>query len=1151
MSVPITGDTYSRGGNRLRTGKPAATEGVDRFFTLSLDLLCTIRFDGYFQRLNPAWERTLGYTTAELLAVPYLEFIHPEDREATLAAARELADGADRVSFENRYHSRDGSYRWLHWSAAPCPEQGLIYAAAHDITDQKRTEGALRESEERFRLAAASTSDLIYEWDIRTGRVEWYGGIDNHLGFEPGEFSWTLLAWEQILHPEDRDRVMTAVERHLQAHEPFRDEYRVLRKDGSVLHWRDHGSAVWDEAGRPYRWIGAVTDITAQKQNWTALEEAESRLRRQNGALAELAGNRTLCQGDLEAATRQITGTAAHALEVERVSVWLYDEAQSLIRCTTLYQRSEDASTAGGELNAADFPAYFEALEAERTIAADDAATDPRTREFAEPYLAPLGITSMLDVPLRLRGRMVGVLCHEHVGPRRHWTLDEQNFACSMGDLVSIALEASERQRAEEALRASEEALRASEEALRVSEKRFRALIEKSWDAIALINADGRTVYASPSTTRILGYEPDELMGRPAAESVHPDDQPYLTNILTWLSQQPDATVTYQCRTRHKDGSWRWLEGSLTNLLHEPSVRAIVTNHRDITDNKRAEEILQTSERRFRALIEHSWDSVVLLSPDGVCLYASPAIVRTLGYTPEELFGRRLLELIHPDDRAEARELLERLLAEPGASRTNQCRILQKGGGCRWVEGSCTNLLHESSIQAIVCNHRDISDSKQARAALQESHAFLSAVTEGTTDAVFVKDLQGRYLMINSAGAAFLGKSPEEVVGKDDREFYTPETALPMMERDRKIMESGVTQTYEEVASAAGLTRTFLSTKGVYRDPSGTVIGLIGICRDITGRKLANEQLKATAVQLERSNRELQDFAYVASHDLQEPLRKIQAFGDRLQSKYGAALTDEGRDYLDRMHHAASRMRVLIHDLLSFSRVTTKAQPFVPTDLSLIAAEVVSDLEARIEETGGMVEVGALPTLPADPTQMRQLLQNLIGNALKFHREGVPPVVRVGCRASGRVHGDGQDRQDKRGEPFPFDHPVHPVHPCEFARTSDTLELTVSDNGIGFEEKYLDRIFAPFQRLHGRGEYEGTGIGLAICRKIVERHGGSITARSTPGGGAEFIITLPVRQEVKKGVPPEVPSLDRGGCSIPEGEEVSEHTAAVGHHSGG
>jgi signal transduction histidine kinase len=162
---------------------------------------------------------------------------------------------------------------------------------------------------------------------------------------------------------------------------------------------------------------------------------------------------------------------------------------------------------------------------------------------------------------------------------------------------------------------------------------------------------------------------------------------------------------------------------------------------------------------------------------------------------------------------------------------------------------------------------------------------------------------------------------------------------------------------------------------------------------------------------------------------------------------------------------------------------------------------------------------------------MRQLLQNLIGNALKFHREGVPPVVRVECRASGSIHRDAHDGQDRRGEPCPFDHPVHPVHPCEFARVPDAVELTVSDNGIGFEEKYLDRIFAPFQRLHGRGEYEGTGIGLAICRKIVERHGGSITARSTPGGGAEFIITLPVRQ--------------------PEGEEVSEHTAAVGHHSGG
>ncbi|MEO7166715.1 MAG: CHASE3 domain-containing protein [Spartobacteria bacterium] len=237
---------------------------------------------------------------------------------------------------------------------------------------------------------------------------------------------------------------------------------------------------------------------------------------------------------------------------------------------------------------------------------------------------------------------------------------------------------------------------------------------------------------------------------------------------------------------------------------------------------------------------------------------------------------------------------------------------------------------------------------------------------------------------------------------------------------------------------------------------------------------------------LQRSNRELEQFASVASHDLQEPLRKIQAFSDRLQTKCAAELGEQGRDYLSRMQASATRMRSLIDALLTFSRVTTKAQPFVPVDLATTAQDVVSDLEERIQRMGGRVEIGPLPTLEADPLQMRQLLQNLIGNGLKFALPGNPPVVEVESRQLDPIEGNGE------------------IPRCEIA---------VRDNGIGFEEVYLDRIFELFQRLHGRQEYEGTGMGLAICRKIVERHGGAITARSAPGQGATFILTLPLRQQ--------------------------------------
>lgn len=226
---------------------------------------------------------------------------------------------------------------------------------------------------------------------------------------------------------------------------------------------------------------------------------------------------------------------------------------------------------------------------------------------------------------------------------------------------------------------------------------------------------------------------------------------------------------------------------------------------------------------------------------------------------------------------------------------------------------------------------------------------------------------------------------------------------------------------------------------------------------------------------LERSNRELQQFAYVASHDLQEPLRKVTAFGDRLYTHCQATIDDTGREYLERMRNATMRMRRLIDDLLEYSRVGTNAESFEAIDLQDTIHAVLDDLEQRLAECHGQVTVESLPAVLADKRQMQQLFQNLIANALKFARKQEPPCVCI----TGRLVDD------------------------------DMVEIAVRDNGIGFEEKYLDRIFLPFQQLHARDAYGGSGIGLAICQRIVQRHHGLLTASSTPGHGATFRVHLP------------------------------------------
>ena len=260
--------------------------------------------------------------------------------------------------------------------------------------------------------------------------------------------------------------------------------------------------------------------------------------------------------------------------------------------------------------------------------------------------------------------------------------------------------------------------------------------------------------------------------------------------------------------------------------------------------------------------------------------------------------------------------------------------------------------------------------------------------------------------------------------------------------------------------------------------------GSIATYQDITELERHEAFLRDYTRKLEVSNRELQDFAYVASHDLQEPLRKIEAFGDRLKAKYAETLPEAGQTYVDRMGDAAARMRLLISDLLSYSQVTTKAKPYVRVDLNKVIEGVISDLQIRIEELSGEVRYADLPEIDADATQMRQLFQNLIQNALKFHKPDTPPVVEV--------------KAEILDEPEDIEGPK--------------CQITVSDNGIGFDNRYKDQIFAIFQRLHGRAEYEGTGIGLATCRKIVDRHSGSIDAFGEPDVGAKFIVNLPVQQ---------------------------------------
>lgn len=336
--------------------------------------------------------------------------------------------------------------------------------------------------------------------------------------------------------------------------------------------------------------------------------------------------------------------------------------------------------------------------------------------------------------------------------------------------------------------------------------------------------------------------------------------------------------------------------------------------------------------------------------------------------------------------------------------------------------------------------------------------------------------------------------SHEEVDGRRLDELGSGQWATPQLQQElQQVLNTGTPLEDFEVEHHfphIGYKALVLNACLVVGRSGQTPLILVAI-DDITAQKQAASTIQAYLHKLELSNRELEDFAYIASHDLQEPLRAIQAFSDRLETKHTHSLDEQGVDYLKRIQKAAGRMRLLISDLLTYARVTTQGNPFQLVSLTALAQECIADLSTRIDETGGTIEAGKLPELQADPIQMRQLLQNLFDNGLKFHRKDVPPHVSI------KTH-------TKVTPEFTMPVLIRP--------NAEFCYLSVEDNGIGFEAKFNERIFSPFERLHNQKQYAGTGIGLAICRRIVERHGGSITVRSVPDRGTTFYIVLPLEQ---------------------------------------
>ncbi|QJD79484.1 sensor histidine kinase [Spirosoma rhododendri] len=384
---------------------------------------------------------------------------------------------------------------------------------------------------------------------------------------------------------------------------------------------------------------------------------------------------------------------------------------------------------------------------------------------------------------------------------------------------------------------------------------------------------------------------------------------------------------------------------------------------------------------------------------------------------------------------------------------------------------------------------------------LHNSIRQFTFVTDFIPQMVWSTQPDGRHDFFNQRWHDFTGLTLDQSLNEEWMQALHPDDASRTAQVWQHSLQTGAPYEIEyRMKRHDGQYRWLLGRALPLRDETtNVVLRWFGTCTDIHDQKTLSASLeqqveeRTSALQtanldLQRSNENLTRFAYVASHDLQEPLRKIQSFGDMLRNTYGREL-GEGLSYLERMQSAAGRMSVLIKDLLSFSRISTQRDSFEPVPLQRVMQDVQSDLELVIQETSARLDIGPLPTVLGDEGQLDQLFMNLISNALKFRQAGQPPHITI---------------RSEQVQAASIPELSNPVRPCR-----DYHRLTVADNGIGFDEKYADQIFQVFQRLHGRNQYSGTGIGLAIVQKVVENHGGLITVASQPGHGTTFTVYLP------------------------------------------
>ena len=1029
--------------------------------TSSNDAIISKTLEGIITSWNVGAEKLYGFTANEARG-KHISIVFPEQNLAEEAKIIAKIKRGEKVAYyDAKRLTKDGRLVDVSLMISPVYDtKGTIIGAskiAHDITGIKEIQKKLQESEERYDLAVRGMSVGLWDWNVQTGELYWSDKFKEIIGIDK-DFKGTYEEFSSRLHPEDKESTEKVLFNHIENKTPYNVEYRFRRTEGNYTWIHATGQAQWDESGKAMRMAGSVDDISEKKQAEKLAEMLKN--------IAMHANKESLTDDLILNSLNEI----GRAMELSLGHAYLWDRSKNKLVTSNLWFIHPEKIGKFDEFIKLTSEYEFEsgiglpgAVHAKQTLIWIDDFTQgsnwPRIRSLTNK-----NIRTTFSFPVFVNNKILYVFEFFNDSFYKKNPTVHSIFKV-VGDQLGRSLERKKAQ-------IKQKKLIEQLASLNLNLVRTQDAISKAVEGISRIDAGGCYISLNEAYAGMAGYKVEELVGKNWTITVHSEDMPLLEKAYTDMLR--DGKVTAEARGIKKDGSTFYK--SLTMISEYDQSGTFVGHHcfmQDITERKKQELMLQKSEERFNLVAEGMsvgiWDWDILTGE----MHWSRKLYELFGiedYTIKpnlDFFS----SLLHPDDKDRVIKVLSNHLKHR-TSYDIEYRVRWPNGKYVWAHAAGKALWDENNKPYRMAGSVvDINSRKTA----EEERKNLLTIIEESFDYIGMADMEGNLLYHNRSARRMIGLPDDfDLSGKKIADMHTKwANEVLSTQAIPQCLTTGSWSGETAILHRDGHEIPVLQSLTLHYDEKKNPIFVSTIIRSIIERKQQENQLESLADKLLESNTQLERFAYIASHDMQEPIRMITNFSQIIASDYTNVLDDEGKEFLKIVVNAGIRMHDMIEDLLDYSRLGKENMQMEEFDGENILNSVRENLHSLLDEKKVTITHDALPKLYGNPVQILRLLQNLVVNGVKYQPIDNSPKIHISME-----------------------------------ETDEHWRISVQDNGLGIKPEFIDVIFQPFRRLHAWDKISGTGLGLSICKKIVENHGGSIEVTSEFGKECIFSFSI-------------------------------------------